>query len=327
MYRLTMSVLIKSVAERLPHPLLLRLHFHYSSKREAALARQISKIADLPLLETLDLAQLKKSDTVFVLGSGWSINNISDERWGVIADHDSFALNYWPVHPFVPKMHLFENIYSAESSDVKQFEAMFNAFQGLMSRRADDYRNVTKIVSELQPLSRRQLVFDIPQDYRRKLYLGYSVAVVARNEPELVAGIRYLRRQGIFASSAHIPWHFNYGGSVTKAMSLAVRMGYRRIVLCGVDLGKEDCFYHEPARYPDACNWQFVPRSESHGTTLRLKWRLSAQEAICLFKSEVLDPAGIQLFVESRSSTLFPRVPEAPPNLFQSLVAHPPGLQ
>lgn len=321
-----MPSLIKSLAKRLPHPLLLRLHFRYSLGREAALAGEISKIAGLPLLETLDLAQLKKSDTVFVLGSGWSINEISDERWGVIAGHDTFALNFWPVHPFVPKVHLFENIFSENSSDMEQFEAMFNAFQGLLRRRADAYRNVTKIISELQPLNKRQLIFDIPQDFRRKLYLGYSVAIVARNEPELVAGFRYLSRQGVFASDVHIPWHFNYGGSVTKAMSLAVRMGYRSIVLCGVDLGKADCFYHDAARYPQACNWQFMPRSQPHATALRLNWRLSAQEAIYHFKSEVLDRAGVQLFVESRSSTLFPRVPEAPPDLFESLAFHPPDL-
>lgn len=321
-----MPALIKSLAKRMPYYFLLRVHFNYSLRREAALAREISEIAGLSLLETLDLARLKKSDTVFVLGSGWSINNISDERWGVIAGHDTFALNYWPVHPFVPKIHLFENIYSADNSDTEQFEAMSNALQGLMRRRADDYRNVTKIISEPQPLSRRQRILDIPQGFLPQLYVGYSVAVVARNEPELVAGIRYLSRQGIFASDTHIPWHFNYGGSVTKALSLAVRMGYRRIVLCGVDLGNADCFYHDAARFPQACSWQFVPRSQPHATTLRLKWRLSAQEAIYLFKNEVLDRAGVELYVESRSSTLFPRVPEAPPELFESLASHLPGV-
>jgi hypothetical protein len=41
-----------------------------------------------------------------------------------------------------------------------------------------------------------------------------------------------------------------------------------------------------------------------------------AQSAIYCFKREVLDPAHIELFVEKRSSTLFPRIPEVPPQLF-----------
>jgi hypothetical protein len=46
---------------------------------------------------------------------------------------------------------------------------------------------------------------------------------------------------------------------------------------------------------------------------------------IYLFKREVLDPAGIELFVENCSSTLFPRVPQAPPSLFEGLASNSPG--
>ena len=59
----------------------------------------------------------------------------------------------------------------------------------------------------------------------------------------------------------------------------------------------------------------------------RYEWGLPAQEAIYLFKQEVLDPAGIELFVENRSSTLFPRIPEALPKLFEQLAAFDPGRQ
>lgn len=312
--------MLKSLAKRLPHPLLMRLHQRYQLARQSALAREISGRTGLPLLETLDLTPLKSSDTVFILGSGWSINEIGDERWKVIGRHDSIAMNFWPAHAFVPRIYLFEYL-----SRTPGYEVMFDALQGLMRLRAEDYRNTVKIVSELQGWDSRQPILEIPQTFRRNLYVGYSAGVVARSERELIAGLRYLRRQGIFEPGNHIAWHFKYGGSVIAAISLAARMNYRRIVLCGIDLGKAEYFYHDLERYPEACNWEFVPRTQLHGAARRFKWGLPAPEVVYHFKQQVLDPAGIELFVENRSSTLFPRVPQTPPSLFEGLTSNSPG--
>jgi hypothetical protein len=57
----------------------------------------------------------------------------------------------------------------------------------------------------------------------------------------------------------------------------------------------------------------------------RYDWDVAAYEAIYHFKQEVLDPAGIGLFVENRSSTLFPRVPQTPPSLFEGLTSNCSG--
>jgi hypothetical protein len=307
-------MMIKSLAKHLPHPLLLRLHHHYDLARKSALARMVSWRTGLPLLERLELPRLKTSDTVFVLGSGSSINNISDKRWEVIGRHDTIALNFWPVHTFLPRIYLFESIYRVEG-----YELMFDRFQDLLQRRAGDYQNVTKIVSELQPLGPRQLLFEIPEGFRSNLYVGYSTCIAARSEGEFIAGIRYLRRRGNFEPGNYVAWHFKCGGSVIAAMSLAARMNYRRLVLCGIDLGKAEYFYQDSERYPETCHWEFAPRSQPHLTARRYEWGLPAQEAIYHFKREILDAAGIELFVENRSSTLFPQIPDVSPQLFEQL--------
>jgi hypothetical protein len=307
--------MIRALAKRLPHPLLMRLHRREQLARQSALAREISGRTGLPLLGTLDLTPLKRSDTVFILGSGWSINEIRDERWKVIGRHDSIAMNFWPAHPFVPRIYLFENV-----PRIPGCEVVFDALQGLLQRRCEDYRNTVKIVSELLPLDSRQLILEIPHTFRCNLYVGYSAGIVARTAHELVAGLRYLSQKKAFSPSDRIPCHFRYQSSVTSAISLAVRMNYRRIVLCGIDLGKARYFYHDPERYPLACNWEFMPRDQPHLMARRYEWGLPTQEAIYLFKQEVLDPAGIELVVENSSSTLFPRIPQAPPSLFEDLL-------
>lgn len=304
--------MIRALAKHLPHLLLMRIHHRYQLTQQSALAREISSRTGLPLLETLDLTPLKTSDTVFVLGSGASINEISDARWKIIGRHDTIAMNFWPVHPFVPRIYLFENI-----ARIEEYESVFDALREVLERRALDYRNTLKIVSELVPLNERQLVLEIPEAFRRLLYVGYSATVVARDERELVRGLRYMLGKGVFDQGNQIHWHFKYAGSVLAAMSLAVRMGHRHIVLCGIDLRNAEYFYQDPERYPDACKWEFVPRNTSHLAARRLKWLVPAQEVIVHFKKEVLDPAKIELFVENRSSALFPRIPELPSETLQ----------
>lgn len=93
-----MSALVKSFVRKLLHPLLLRLHHYYDLRRKSVLAHAASKLTGLPLLETLELRSAKTSDTVFVLGSGSSVNNISDRKWEAVSRHDSIALNFWLVH-------------------------------------------------------------------------------------------------------------------------------------------------------------------------------------------------------------------------------------
>jgi len=297
--------MIKSLAKNLPHPILLRVHHHYAYYRQAAAARTISRFTGLPLLETLDLSAVRTSDTVFILGSGSSINEIPDWKWEIIGRHDTIAMNFWPVHPFVPSIYLFENIRPTED-----LEVMFDALHGLLQRRASDYRKTVKIVTEFAPVKHRQLVLDIPDDFRQGLYLGYSANIAARNESELVAGLRYMLKQGMFQRRNHIGRQFKCAGSVLAALSMAVSMGYRRIVLCGIDLRNAEYFYQDSRRYPEESQWEFVPKTSLHMAARRLQWLIPAQEVIVHLKREVLDAAHIELFVENRSSALFPRVPE-----------------
>jgi hypothetical protein len=312
-----LKTMLKSVAKRLPHPLLMRLYHSYYLRGQATLACDLARVARLPMLDELHLNTLRTSDTVFILGSGWSINEIPNERWEIIGRHDTIGFNFWPVHSFVPGIFVFENLCTGVQRD------LYKAFRGLIESRANDYRRTVKIVTEPYPQSQRQLLHELPEGFCENLYVGYTASVVARDERELATGIRYLESLGMFTPANHIRWLFKYGGSAIAMLSLAVRMNYRRIVLCGIDLGRQEYFYQCRQRYPDTADWEFTPRKDMHLTTRRLPWMVPAQQVIYQFKRLVLDPAGIGLFVENRSSTLYPVVPEASQHLFEQLAVSP----
>lgn len=305
--------MIKLLVKQLPHPLLLRLYHAYYLRQQRVLSVKLARAVKLPLLQELQLSQLKRSDTVFILGSGWSINEITSERWDTIGRHDTIGFNFWPVHPFVPRIFVFENL----CADIQQ--DLYRAFFSVIERRASDYLQTVKIVTEPHPQSRRQIVHELPPAFRKNLYVGYTAPLTARNREELEAGMRYLCANGVFKPGDRAEWLFKYGGSVIAMLSLAVRMHYRQIILCGIDLGKQDYFYHDRERYPESADWEFAPRKDIHLTARRLPWLVPAQEVIGLFKRAVLDPAGVKLFVENRSSTLFPDIPTASPHTWAEL--------
>jgi len=304
---------IRSLAKHLPHPLLYRLYHHARLREESTRVAKAAALAGLPLLKTLDLSSLRTSDTLFILGSAWSINEISDERWRIIERHDSVGINFWPAHPFVPRFYHFENM----AYDYQP--VMYDALRMLLERRSGDYANTLKIMTEVEPLGQRQLVFELPEGIMKNLYVGFSMPVVARNEKELRTGIRYMHSVGAFSPHPQVAWLFKYGGSVIAMMTLALLMGHKRIVLCGVDLNRQEYFYQHRQRYPEYAGWEFVSRKEAHLTTQRLPWLVPAQSAVHIFKELVLDPQGIELFVENRASTLYPRVSLASQSLFEEL--------
>src|SRR5690606_5685681 len=50
----------------------------------------------------------KRSDTIFLLGSGPSINRITAQQWANIKQHDSIGFNFWLAHKFIPTFYMLQ---------------------------------------------------------------------------------------------------------------------------------------------------------------------------------------------------------------------------
>jgi hypothetical protein len=300
---------LKQQLTKLPYPLFLRL---YLLKRRLVEDRQYvraRKRSHIPLLEEIDLAQYKRSDTIFLLGSGPSINQIPPERWQVIARHDSIGFNFWLFHPFVP------TLYSYESIDATEWAPLYEAFVKSAARRAADYRSVPKIVAELNA-KRSPIVNELPPVWRENLFTYYPVTPAARTEEEFSYALAYLKEKNVFAPRMRIRRLFKYASTLSSLVALAVQMQYSRIVLCGVDLKSQEYFYQDPKLYPESADLVPEPREIPHLTVRDFPWLVKQDDVLRQMRKQVLEPAGIELYVEHRSSRLWPEVPEAPAEVF-----------
>lgn len=291
------------------HPLFLRayyLKYLLSELRKEEYCRR--RLGILRFAE-LDIRTVKRSDILFILASGSSINQIPSARWDAIARHDSIGFNFWPIHPFVPSMYMMEAIPKNSP------HGMFEPFCRMAHQRAEDYAKVPKVVTELRNVL-PELRFAGSEEWVGPLYALHSFPIAARTETEFAYGLSYLRSKGLFDAADRISIVFKQASTLSSLIALAIRMQYRTIVLCGVDLNHSEYFYQDPVLYPDNASLEFMPRQQPHLTNSRKPWLITIESVIIEMKRQLLDPAGIQLYVENRSSALWPSISEAPASLF-----------
>jgi len=303
--------LIKKSIQKFPHPLFLRIFYVWFFLQKVLRAEYVRRQAGLPVLSVVDFAKHKKSDVLFILGTGPSIAEISPERWKAISQHDTLALNFWLYHPFVPKFYVTES-----SSYDGPRDTVSRRITEMANRRAEEYSNTIKFITDLyQP--GRQWVFDLNSTFRKNLYIAHDLPVAARTEQEFEYGMRYLLQKGVFNPATRFRLLFKYGQSLLLLLTFAFRLRYRKVVLCGFDMYSSAHFYDDPKKYPEA-TWAKPPSDAEMTYDEQYDWGIRQSSAACVMKRVLFDPAGIELYVENRSSALWPRIPEAPSSLFEA---------
>lgn len=307
-----------SIAGHLPFPVLLRSFIAWHRLTYCRRSRQVAALTHIHPLAELDLSAYKHSDTVFLLGSGPSINRISEARWRIIQQHDTWGFNFWGYHRIVP------NLYFLEAINKDLTRHIYDAFIAMAHANVARYAGAPKIISELFSGNSEDFVRALPAEWQSSLYHARPVTPAARTPQEFARSLRYFRRRGVFNQKPRLNSVFKYASTISMLVSLAVNMGYTRIVLCGVDLTSQEYFYQDPALYPDYHT--LIPErvDQPHLLVRDFPWLIKLHDVLNAMRAEVLAPAGIELFVEHTGSALFPNIPLVPQSLFAEQQAERP---
>ena len=301
------------VRDRIPLSLLLPIYYLDLEWRYYPPQERVRRKYRLPLLDEIDLAVYKRSDTLFVLGSGPSINRISQERWRSIAAHDSVGFNFWPYHQFVPTFYFIEGAST---------EVQAKVYLELTAQRANDYVATPKVTMDLTH-GWEFLLPRLPDVWRDNLFFVNTVPAISRTDEEFARVLSYLRKRDVFAPGTRLRCLFKHCATLSTMVTLGVKLQYKRIVLCGIDLTTTDYYYQDPVRYPATADLTLLPRTRKHPTLTRYCWGNTPIDVVLEeLKRQVLDPAGIELYVEHNRSALYPKIPLAPDSIF----AMPPNM-
>ena len=257
-------------------------------------------------LKSLDIKSLKKSDTLFVLGSGSSINNINEEGWEHIKSHNSIGLNYWPIHDFIPDIVMFE----MPRGDRGKF------FYDLLKIKKDLYKNTPFIFKGLYKNRKdfngiKEVSKKFPLKLVENMYLGYELSLPGRNINEFEAGLEILFKRGFFNSNSNINTLAQYRGTVTCAISFAIKAGFKKIVLCGVDLNDTKYFYEQMSSYYTQKGIPVPPTGQVgsvHKTNIELNNVIPISKAIEIFDRFFNEKYGGKIYVSNSKSALYPNI-------------------
>lgn len=288
---------------QLSHFAILRTARSFTASRKAAHNLERSGVGQR--LHKLDFGEKKGSETLFIMGSGASVNQYSKAQWTHIQHHDSLGLNWWPIHAHVPTYHLFE-LTASEHVNIE--------LVALLQNRIDEYQDTIHILKDLTKAQKALQSVALPLELLDRLYLPYEVQTFGVAERR---ALRLLRSLGVFSSRERFSLLYKRRASLASAIALGLRVGYKKVVLCGVDLSSTRYFWEEN---PEDYQQRGIPLPRStrqagpvHKTIDPKYGNLTVDKVVLLLRDEVLTPRSVELFVAHPSSALYPKVPLYPP--------------
>ena len=260
-----------------------------------------------PLLSESDYRHLwKENSTLFILGSGESVEEVTTKQWDFVGRSTSIGINSWAVHDFVPDAYSFEEVESNGYTDVSSTLSVLLSRPEVLARRP---RILLLRPHASTPASR---VVDIPSDLRSEVRLYGRTTLFTRDPKNLSHD---LERVLISMVKNRVPAgvSLDAGMSVSRLIGLGARAGFQRIVLVGVDLNSPRYFFDVNTEY-----WNrrkvaaFNPwhnRGAVHDTEETATRSFPASVIIPALSSAVRSVTGTEVFVSSESSALSSSLP------------------
>jgi hypothetical protein len=180
-----------------------------------------------------------------------------------------------------------------------------------LDRRSNDYKK-THIIFKYSNAFIEQ-ISSMPQTIQLK-YLTSQLSIPGMSSPALRRWFKVLDFLGYFSRKNKSQCMLYRQASLSWLITFAVRLGYRNIVLCGVDLNSSDYFYDLDSDYatnnklviPDAGFSEEIHPTENvdkcHANT-------TISEVLTIMQETVLDKRNIKLYVGAKSSALYPAIP------------------
>ena len=269
------------------------------ARGQTALVHQWSQRLGIPPMELGWIAkEVNQDGTLFILGSGESIEGLSASKWSEVRQNFSIGINAWPLHPFVPDVLAFEPFDDASTDYLQLFEiVLFEERFRLQRPKILLFRP-----NKIQDANRYLL---IPQYLRLNAQLYGRYVPNSRNRHTIereIAVLGEMQRRGNIASSLVL----DSGASIIRLVSLGMRLGFRKIVLLGVDLNGGKYFWERnPGRLKERNLSSFSPGfvRPIHETMLRGEKPFVLTEVLAVLHNIMLRSGG-SLFAGSEASVL-----------------------
>jgi len=225
-----------------------------------------------------EIYKRKGSDVAVFLGSGPSINNVTGKQWKVMAKLDTWTVNNWVYHTFVPRF------YHVEAKSYNR-----PLLKERMRARKEQYRNVNFVINK----SRLYLLDVIgPQEY---IYSYEMRKINVTNEP-VVPKYKPSNDPNVLVC--------NLNSSVTMILELLQRFKYKKVIFFGMDLINSRYFWTDRPEYGKThCQWnkdhEGRKPEQPHNTS-------HIRNFVVWFSKNWMREIGGEFFVGHKDTLLYP---------------------
>lgn len=182
----------------------------------------------------------KTSETLFILGSGPSAGKLTPDQLKEISEQDSLAFNDWFLHhSFVPSHYILQFKRTSEthaivSQALKDKASMFKKTNIFL--RGDEQTFAKDLIYDLEKYEfGARPAFFVPE---------WPISTDSQIDPNKY--LQVLSQAGFLNHGKTASFVPRPAGTAGLAMCLAMQMGYKQIVLTGIDLEGAGYFFSQP---------------------------------------------------------------------------------
>ena len=283
---------------------------HYARK-DAESTREFAQLSGIRLLNIWESPILQKPSekVLFILGSGSSINDLTESQLAHIGEHQSIGINFWYFHDFVPNVLSFDG--GGVDEGHKDIARTLEGMGRLLNRKA--IVESRPWILYLRPLNRsREYLLPTPKALAGRRWVSARANVISSDSQNLESDIRLILKK-IAKRSIPPPVLPDNGSSVVRMIFLGLAQGYKDFVLTGVDLDDRAHFWASQdyvRRYKEYVAFFPNPGKEPHGTTQAIDRPLGNLEFLALLGKVMKEERLGNLWLASPASQLAPFVPQ-----------------
>lgn len=231
----------------------------------------------------------RKSDVAVFLGSGSSINNITDKQWQIISKVDSWSINNWIYHWFVPDFYHLE----VKSYDIDIVRKRFAA-------RGNDYNNTSFIVDRGK--RKNNVLSAIGPD--KKVYF-YKLCIMegtdlSKHNPKIWKKFKP-------SDNPNEILVYNLSSSLGLMLDFLWRFKYKKVILFGFDMYNSAYFWTNKPEYGET-HCQF---NKDHIKSKKVDQphnTFHVKDYVVWFNEEVMSKIDCELLVGHKDTMLYPEL-------------------
>ena len=214
-------------------------HLNRSRAREASRTAKISQQNAFHLLTQHRLRSLagNPQSVCFILGSGASVNELTPRHFAEISLGFSIGINSWVSHEFTPNVYSFEADGLAEARS-PEIVAMSRA----LAKKALSRPETGLLLLRPKRADLQHRMVDIPPILRDRAFMYGRYNLHSRSVSNLRQDLLFLLRAER-RSPLSLPAVVDNGASVARMLTLSAFMGFKKVVLVGVDLNSNNYFW------------------------------------------------------------------------------------